>query len=272
MCVGIHTAEELEHFEGKRAGIEREKSAACAYCVAGCCKWEKRGGCWRGLGDSDYSSSDGEGGIEVVRSVKGGGRGGRGQEGRKKMSGLGEGRMVAGRVKRRVGMKYVKVKDEEVWSDDGVSDDNLYMVLEGDVAGVQVGAGNEHEWEGGEDGEDGAEDVVERATSIEVLEGIEDAKGGWLENARKLAQAGVRKVWGGVKFGSRRAEQVAVRQVLQVVEVGVMDARRKGAVGGCQAQKRSFQRGKMTDRCRRRNSARSFFARMVVGFCRQIMQ
>ena len=65
-CVGVHSASDEQHFEGKRAGKDREKRAPCAYCVAGQCKWARRcGGCWRGMGggDSDYSEdSDGGGG------------------------------------------------------------------------------------------------------------------------------------------------------------------------------------------------------------------
>ena len=53
VCLGVHTKEEQMHFEGKRAGIRREKEAACAYCVSGTCRFGER--CRRGMGgDSDY--------------------------------------------------------------------------------------------------------------------------------------------------------------------------------------------------------------------------
>ena len=65
-------------------------------------------------------------------------------------------------------MKYVKIKDVGVWSDDGKSDDNLYMALDGHVAGMQVGEESEVEWE--ESAEEGAELEVETAEAEQVEE------------------------------------------------------------------------------------------------------
>ena len=96
VCVGEHSEEDEYHFEGKRAGVEREKRAACAFCLSGCCKWAGRpSGCWRGSGDSDYSSSEGEKDVESGSSVNGGERrAGRGHGQRRKI-GLGEGKIVS---------------------------------------------------------------------------------------------------------------------------------------------------------------------------------
>ena len=68
ICVGVHSEREIQHFIGKREGVERERNEPCAFCLAGKCKWAKRpGGCWRGLGDSEYeesSDSDGSSGED----------------------------------------------------------------------------------------------------------------------------------------------------------------------------------------------------------------
>ena len=60
---------------------------------------------------------------------------------------------------------------------------------------------------------------MEQVESIEAGTGV-DVKAGWVEQARKVAQAGVGKVGGTVCFSSRRAEPRPVKQVLQVVEIG----------------------------------------------------
>ena len=52
---------------------------------------------------------------------------------------------MGGRLKRRVGMKYVKAKDTETRSDDGLGDNNLFMCLDAEVAGKLVGDTDETE-------------------------------------------------------------------------------------------------------------------------------
>ena len=93
------------------------------------------------------------------------------------------------------------------------------MALDGEVAGVQMGEAGEGEWCVSTEEEAGLEEekgLVEEGVQVEAASEEDD---NWLERARLVAQAGVRKVVGVAKFGSRRAEQRSVRQVLKVVEV-----------------------------------------------------
>ena len=116
ICVGVHSEREIRHFIGKREGIERERSEPCAFCLAGRCKWAKRpGGCWRGLGDSEYeesSESDGSSGEEE-KSVSSEGVDEQGQSERRPsrcLSKLGDGRIsmaASNQGRSKVGMKFV---------------------------------------------------------------------------------------------------------------------------------------------------------------------
>ena len=139
--------------------------------------------------------------------------------------------------KRRGGVKYVEVKDGEVMGDDGIDDDNLYMALEGDLAGVQVGGAGDGGWDDSTEEEAELEEERGSREEEEHVEAAREENGEWLKRARLVAQAGVRKVVGVAKFGSRRAEQRSLRHsvgVRQVVHAGVVSAReerRIGAVG-----------------------------------------
>ena len=146
-------------------------------------------------------------------------------------TGLGEGKMGIGRRKRRVGMKYVKIKDTEVRYDDRLTDDNLYMALDGEVAGMQVGDAGAAEWEESTEEGEGEQEEQEGGRDTGQVEGSEDASAGWLRKARIVAQAGARKVGGDAVFGSRRAEHRVVKQVLQVVEVDAREGMRREGVG-----------------------------------------
>ena len=58
-CWGIHTEEELRHYEEKKALAAAEAADPCAYCRMGCCRFGDT--CRRkALADSDYEGAEGE--------------------------------------------------------------------------------------------------------------------------------------------------------------------------------------------------------------------
>ena len=93
-------------------------------------------------------------------------------------------------------MKYVKIKDKRVWSDDGIDDKNLYMALDGEVAGVQVSEAGDESWDSDSAEEERLEEEIVVEEESKGVEEVGDVTGEWLRGARQVAQEGVRKRWG----------------------------------------------------------------------------